>query len=267
MRAAAARVASRRGSSISTLPSPRHPASSRASGTSVVLPAPGGATNTAFRPAARADSSGGTASVTGSKGNMLVVRWNLRHMRTNACIRGLMTFVPRVILFAMLVGWCLPAAALESVPVTSARATASLVSDVDAIVPGGSFRIGLRLRLAPGWHTYWRNPGDAGVAPELSLDLPAGATAGPIAWPVPQRVAEGPLMTYAYTGELLLPVTVTGPPEGGASIRAHADWLVCREICVPEEGDFRIDLPAGTAVASAQAPLFAAFDRQMPRPS
>ena len=198
---------------------------------------------------------------------MLVDRWNLRHMRTTAWIRGVMTLVARVIMVAMLTCWCLPAAALESAPVTSARATASLVSEVDAIAPGSAFRIGLRLRLAPGWHTYWLNPGDAGVAPELSLDLPHGATAGPIAWPVPQRVAEGPLMTYAYTGDVLLPVTVTAAPEGGASIKAHANWLVCREICVPEEGDFQLDLPAGAAIPSAQAPLFAASDRQMPRPS
>ena len=125
----------------------------------------------------------------------------------------------------------------------------------------------LRLRLAPGWHTYWQNPGDAGVPPELELDLPSGATAGPIAWPVPQRVAEGSLMTYAYTGEVLLPVTVTPSADGSTDVKAHANWLVCRDICVPEEGDFRLDLPAGTAAPSAQAPLFAAFDRQAPRPS
>jgi thiol:disulfide interchange protein DsbD len=97
------------------------------------------------------------------------------------------------------------------------------------------------------------------------LDLPHGATAGPIAWPVPRRVAEGPLMTYAYTGDVLLPVTVTTPPEGGASIRAHANWLVCSEICVPEEGDFQLDLPVGAATPSAQAPLFAAHDRRTAR--
>jgi thiol:disulfide interchange protein DsbD len=171
------------------------------------------------------------------------------------------------VLLALLACWSVPAAALESAPVTSARATATLVSEVDAIVPGTTFRIGLRLRLASGWHTYWQNPGDAGVAPELSLDLPHGATAGPIAWPVPRRVPEGPLMTYAYTGDVLLPVTVTPAPEGGASIKAHANWLVCSEICVPEEGDFQLDLPVGAATPSAQAPLFAADDRRTARPS
>ena len=68
--------------------------------------------------------------------------------------------------------------------------------------------------LRPGWHTYWQNPGDAGVPPELDLDLPPGATAGPIVWPTPQRVPEGSLMTYSYTDNVLLPVTITPSPAG-----------------------------------------------------
>jgi thiol:disulfide interchange protein DsbD len=142
-----------------------------------------------------------------------------------------------------------------------------LVSEVDAVTPGRPFRVGLRLQLAPGWHTYWQNPGDAGVPPELALELPDGVSAGPIAWPAPQHIPEGPLMTYAYTGEVLLPVTLTPAGADGIGVKAHADWLVCREICVPEEGDFRLDLPSGSAPASAQMPLFAAADRQMPRSS
>ncbi|HLY89077.1 MAG TPA: protein-disulfide reductase DsbD domain-containing protein [Acetobacteraceae bacterium] len=158
------------------------------------------------------------------------------------------------------------ASALESNRFTSPRDTASLVSEVDTVVPGKPFRIGLRLQLAPGWHTYWRNPGDAGAPPDLQLTLPHGATATPIDWPTPRRIAEGPLMTYAYSGDLLLPVTITAT-GGDTAVRTHAEWLVCREICVPEEADFQLDLPAGTGQPSAQAPLFAALARQLPRPS
>ena len=164
--------------------------------------------------------------------------------------------------------WAAAACAAESAPISSARATVSIVSDTDAVSPNTPFRIGLYFRLAPGWHTYWKNPGDAGVPPDLQLTLPAGTTASPVAWPTPSRVSEGPLMTYAFTGDLLLPVTITpAPGSDGASIQAHAQWLVCKQICVPEEGDFRLDLPAGAATTSAQTPLFAAFDRQAPRPS
>jgi thiol:disulfide interchange protein DsbD len=106
------------------------------------------------------------------------------------------------------------------------------------------------------------------VAPELDLALPKGAVAGPIGWPAPQRVAEGPLMTYAYTGEVLLPLTISPPPGDGAmSIAAEARWLVCKQICVPEHAHFTLALPAGQAAPSAQAGLFAATDRHIPRAS
>ncbi len=174
------------------------------------------------------------------------------------------------------------ASALESVPVSSPRAVASLVTDTDAIRLGTPFRVALRLRLADGWHTYWKNPGDAGVAPDLTLQLPKGSTQSAIGWPTPRRVQEGPVMTYAYTGDVLLPVTVTVPavtvpvgtvpagtvPTGApVAIRAHAAWLVCKDVCVPEEGDFSLTLPLGIAAASADAPLFLAHDRTVPRAS
>jgi thiol:disulfide interchange protein len=156
--------------------------------------------------------------------------------------------------------------AAESTAVASPRATATMVTDTDTVAPGRPIRVALRLRLAPGWHTYWHNPGDAGVAPDLSFTLPPGVTAGPIAWPAPRLEKEGPLATYAYTGEVLLPVTLRGA-SGRTVIQLSADWLVCANICVPESGVFRLDLPAGDGAPSAEARLFAAADARMPRPS
>ena len=175
--------------------------------------------------------------------------------------------------FALLVLFALPwpgsAWALESSPVTSSRAVVTLVSDTDAVAPGTPYRIGLHFRLNPGWHTYWQNPGDAGVPTQLTLDLPPGTKAEPISWPTPSRISEGPVMTYGYKGEFLLPVTITSSAHGGTaqSIHAHAEWLVCKQICIPEQGDFRLTLPEGTPGPSAQAALFAAHDQQTPRPS
>ncbi len=154
-----------------------------------------------------------------------------------------------------------PAHALESAPVRSARAVVTMVTDTDQAAPGTPLRAGLRMRLAPGWHTYWQNPGDAGVAPELNLA--PGPIAGPIQWPVPEKVQEGPLTTFAYTGEVLLPLSVT--TQGAAMLQAHASWLVCANVCVPEEGDFTLDLPGGTPAPSAEAPLFDAV--RLPTPS
>jgi thiol:disulfide interchange protein len=145
----------------------------------------------------------------------------------------------------------------------------ALVSDADRVAPGQPFHLGLLLRLAPGWHTYWRNPGDAGASPNLHLTLPPGSTAGPIAWPAPRVVREGPLTTYAYTGTVLLALTVTPPadaPAGSAlPVRARAQWLVCKDICIPEQGTFNLSLPVGPPLASAQEPLFAAATRAVPR--
>jgi thiol:disulfide interchange protein len=154
-----------------------------------------------------------------------------------------------------------PAHAAESEAVTSKRAVATLVTETDKVQPGQPFRVALRLRLADGWHTYWKNPGDAGVPPELTI---AGGQQSDIDWPMPRRIAEGSVMTYAYTGEVLLPVTLTAAT---GAIRAHAQWLVCKDICVPEEGDFSLDLPSGRPAPSAQQPLFVAHDRLVPRPS
>ena len=78
------------------------------------------------------------------------------------------------ILVCLLAWWTVPAEAMESNVVTSRHDTASLVSDVDSVAAGKPFHVGLRLQLAQGWHTYWRNPGDAGVAPDLQLSLPDG---------------------------------------------------------------------------------------------
>ena len=158
--------------------------------------------------------------------------------------------------------------ALESPPVKTPHAEVTLVSETSAVAPGSSFRLGLRFRLAKGWHIYWINPGDAGEPPHLDLTLPQGATASPIAWPTPQRIPEGPVMTYSYVGEVLLPLTVTAPADVSAfPITAKASWLICEKICVPEEGAFKLDLPVGAAGSSPEARLFAAADQRIPTPS
>ena len=158
-----------------------------------------------------------------------------------------------------------PARALESAAVTSERAVATLVTDTDRVTSGKPFLAGLRLRLSPGWHTYWQNPGDAGVAPELAFDFTRGMAGSAVEWPAPEVIAEGPLTTFAYQGEVLLPSAITPGPN--PALRLHATWLVCKNICVPEEGDFALDLPAGDPAPSAEAPLFAAAAARAPVPS
>ena len=186
-----------------------------------------------------------------------------------AGLRMCTPIMPRLLLaFSLWAALLSPASSNESAPVATKRTVATLIGDKDSVTPGGQVRLALRLRLADGWHTYWKNPGEAGIPPELTVTLPAAASIGPIDWPTPRRFNEGSVATYAYTGEVILPVTVQLPPDAtGLTGLVLANWLVCREICVPEEASFAVDLPAGSGAASAQAPLFAAHDRARPRAS
>ena len=157
------------------------------------------------------------------------------------------------------------ATAAESRPFTTARDAVSLVSESDTVRPGHPLRLGLHFRLAPGWHTYWSNPGDAGAPPAVEL---RGAVAGPLSYPAPQRLREGPFTSYAYIGEVMLPFAANPPAKAGAvSLDAHANWLVCAAICVPEEATLHLDLPAGDGAPGPQAALFAAADAATPRAS
>ncbi|MFM7703875.1 MAG: protein-disulfide reductase DsbD family protein [Rubrivivax sp.] len=120
------------------------------------------------------------------------------------------------------------------------------------VAPGQPLMLGLRIEHAPHWHTYWKNPGDSGLATTLQWTLPAGFQAGEIAWPTPRPLPVGPLMNFGYEGTLLLPVTVTVPAgfAGEAlEVKLRADWLVCRDVCIPEGGDFVLRLPARAATA------------------
>jgi thiol:disulfide interchange protein DsbD len=165
-----------------------------------------------------------------------------------------------------------PAVALNSLPVESPRATVVLTADHEAVAPGQTVRLLLRVRMADGWHIYWRNPGDAGGAPEITWTLPEGASAGPLEFPAPSRISYGPLLNYGYTGAVAFPVSVTVPrgllPGEVFTLEAEARWLICADICIPEEGVFRLDLPVeATPRPAANARLFAAAEATLPRPS
>ena len=166
------------------------------------------------------------------------------------------------------------ASALESTPEVSPRATVTLVSDAASVSPGQTFRVGLRQKLAPGWHTYWKNPGDAGAAPNIALKLPDGATSGSIQWPGPSRFAVGPVTSFGYETEVVFPIAVTVPdtaqPGQMFPIEAEADWLVCERECIPESGTFRLELPVAASPSPANTEIAASFatsDARRPVPS
>ncbi len=115
-----------------------------------------------------------------------------------------------------------------------------------AVQPGRPLTVGIRLEMEPGWHTYWRNPGDSGLPTRVKWTLPAGFEAGEIRWPYPSRFATGPLVSYGYEGELLLPVEIRTPAAIATSevrLAARVDWLECREACLPGKAELSLVLP------------------------
>jgi len=140
--------------------------------------------------------------------------------------------------------------ALRAEPVRTPHLEAELVAERTAFTPGRPLTVALRLAMQRGWHTYWLNPGDSGLATTLDWKLPAGMSAGPIQWPTPRLLPVGPLVNYGYEGEVLLLVDVTAVPDfftgKTATIAARADWLVCKEICIPEGADLSLTLPIAT---------------------
>jgi thiol:disulfide interchange protein len=140
---------------------------------------------------------------------------------------------------------------------------ATLLADTTAIVPGQAFRLGLHLRMASGWHTYWENPGDSGLPTTFDPQLPDDFTSGPIIWPLPKRIIEpGDIQVYAYKGEVLLVRTIT-PPAGidapEIAIPAKSTWLVCEAICIPGKADLRLTLPVAPTAQPANTELFEKF--------
>lgn len=152
-------------------------------------------------------------------------------------------------------------------PVPEDVVQAALVSESTAIEAETPFRLAISLKPLPGWHTYWENPGDAGLPVSLAWTLPEGFTAGSMEWPIPTRMDEGPLTVYGYSGDIFLPVAITPPQalgEAEYTLKVTVNLLVCKEICIPESETLEITLPSGTAGASVDKPLFAAHDANRP---
>jgi DsbC/DsbD-like thiol-disulfide interchange protein len=134
--------------------------------------------------------------------------------------------------------------------------------------------MGLRQTIAPGWHTYWSNPGDSGEPPRIDWTLPAGFTASEISWPNPERIRLGPAMSYGYSNEVVLPIQLTAPasliPGALVTLSGRASWLVCEKECIPEEApvSLRLSVVAGEPrLHPTGAPLIARARQAVPSPS
>ena len=146
--------------------------------------------------------------------------------------------------------------------VSTAQVQATLqVYAPNGIVAGETLWLGLQIQHQAHWHTYWRNPGDSGLATELQWQLPEGLKPGNLIWPAPQKIPVGSMANYGYEGTVLLVTPVQVAPKFKANeassditVQLHASWLVCKQECIPQEGDFVVRVPVkGSSVMAPEA--------------
>ncbi len=152
-------------------------------------------------------------------------------------------------------------AASGGATVQTPRVQAELVAQApEGIAAGQIFWLGLKITHQPEWHTYWKNAGDSGLPTVLQWQLPPGLEAGPIGWPLPHALRVGPLVNYGYEDTVLLPVPIKvaadfkAPASGMVDVGLAAEWLVCRVECIPESGNFQLQIPVqGSSASQSQA--------------
>ena len=166
-------------------------------------------------------------------------------------LRKLFSALPALVV-ALLLGAPAFTSAARAELVQTGHIEVELVSQEAGAAPGSTVFVALRQKIQPGWHTYWRNPGDAGDATRIAWTLPAGWTAGDIVWPTPEKSRVGPLLDFAYTGEVLLPVPISVPANAQVgsvvTLKAAAAFLVCEQVCVPEDAVVTLTLPVVAGV-------------------
>jgi len=161
--------------------------------------------------------------------------------------------------------------ALTGNTVATDNVKARLVSEVGAVAPSQVFWVALEFDIRDGWHTYWRNPGDSGQATQLTWQLPAGFTAGDIVWTTPHLFEVKPLVNYGYAKHAVHLVQVTAPKDlkSGApvALAAKASWLVCSDVCIPEDANLTLSLPSSAkpgAIDPSAAALFSHARAELP---
>lgn len=125
-----------------------------------------------------------------------------------------------------------------------------------SVAVGDQFEVLLRQDIDPGWHTYWKNPGDSGAPPDISWQAPAGVTIGELAYPYPERIPYGPLMNFGYHDQVLMPFTVAVDDDFDAQsveLQGEGRVLVCADICIPQKVSVSLSIPVGVSIPNQQS--------------
>ena len=152
----------------------------------------------------------------------------------------------------ILAGWVCLAALTAHAAHTQVR----LILSAEIARPGDTMLAGVDLKMEPGWHTYWKNPGAAGMATKIEWQLPPGVTAGDIQWPLPEKLPPAEVTTYGYDDEvvLLVPLKLAANLKSGPlDLKAKVSWLECKEACIPGSGSVEATLNIGTETKTSGA--------------
>ena len=182
----------------------------------------------------------------------------LRYMKTRLCF------------FLLLGCWVAGSGALRADTKAVGPVEVALIAEVEQVVPGQTFYVGLDFKLEPHWHLYWKNPGASGLPVEIEWQLPEGFSAGEIQWPAPERIELAGLMNYGYEDTVTLMVPIQAPEalqtEEPVALQAKVFWLVCKEMCLPGDANLSLELPVALdSSSSAQAAVFDAARARLPQ--
>lgn len=176
-------------------------------------------------------------------------------------------------LIGLLAGMAVLSGAIAMPRAITEQVTVTLLPSHHQAVPGSTVQVGIQQVLAPHWHTYWANPGDSGMATRVQWHLPEGWQAGDIQWPVPQRIDVGPIANHGYEREVTLLVDVAVPEDAtvgqATELKADVSWLVCQEVCIPQQASLSVPITVGRTALAIEANLGAlsAAQRALPRPA
>jgi thiol:disulfide interchange protein DsbD len=144
-----------------------------------------------------------------------------------------------------------------------------LLLSADTAKPGDTIWAGFDLKMDPGWHTYWKNSGEAGMPTKVTWQLPPGVAAGDVEWPLPEKIPPVEVMTYGYENEtmLLVPLTIASNAQPGPlTLKANASWLECKDVCIPANQDVTATLAIGSETkTSADASAIESWKQKTPQ--
>jgi len=156
---------------------------------------------------------------------------------------------------------------------TAHHARIELLARQSSVKPGSDLQLGVHFVMEKGWHIYWTNPGDSGQPPSFKWQLPPGFSTGEMQWPRPERLQPSKeLVDFGYSNEVLLPFRIHTPSvisnHAPVEFDAEAKWLVCREVCIPEQANLHLTLTVSSnaGVDQQHAQLFESTEKLLPKP-